>query len=267
MKKCFNILYPGIPPLKQGTQCILEESKMNLHFLNLHPGFVSLQFWVQPSKHVSKAYVTHKPCCPHVKKWGIRPAVTEMCKLTWGWREIKWRSQPPGVASDPLYTWHSLLSLPCLVKPLSAGQQRAQGLWNPGSIQHGPKHTGLAARPNAGGCGCIVSLHTFPGKTYYTWLWMPNFSNYVRTVIHWGVSISSISFPWKWYWESILNGGRWKMLHVNADSGLAVFVKLEWMLLISHLVLFDITSRIYSQLLFVQYKWLAVVPTLPFIGC
>lgn len=39
------------------------------------------------------------------------------------------------------------------------------------------------------------------------------------------------------------------------------------MLLISHLVLFDITSRIYSQLLFVQYEWLAVVPTLPFIGC
>lgn len=106
MKECCNILYPGIPPLKQAhpAQCILEESKMSLHFLNLHLGFVSLRIWVQPSKHVPKAYVTHKPCWPYAKKRGIRPAVTEMCKTTWGWRETSSCGIRPSVhlAQPPL---------------------------------------------------------------------------------------------------------------------------------------------------------------------
>lgn len=149
MKKYFSILYPGIPPLRQAhpTQCILEESKMSLHLLNLHLGFGSLQVWVQPSKHVSKAYVTHKPCCPYVKKQGIRLAVTEMCKLTCGWRETPqlWHQtlHMTGTASPPCPAlWNLSLQATNVPKasetldPSSMDQNtrswlhaRTQGLW------------------------------------------------------------------------------------------------------------------------------------------
>lgn len=72
-----------------------------------------------------------------------------------------------------------------------------------------------------------MSLHVFPDKVHYTLLLMPKFSSSERAVIHNGASIPSISFASKRYRESVLNGGRQKMLHVNARSGLAVFVKLE----------------------------------------
>lgn len=150
-----------------------------------------------------------------------------------------------------------------------------QGVGTPWSLRFFPTYAILGFRDSLTSqqlaallpMGCTVSLHVFPDKVHYTLLLMPKFSSSERAVIHNGASIPSISFASKWYRESVLNEGRQKMLHVNARSGLAVFVKLEWVLLISHLVLCDITSRIHSQLLFVQCKLLAVVPTLPFIGC
>lgn len=89
MKKSHDLLYPGIPPLKQAhpTQCSPEKPKMSLHFKNVHLGFGSLRIWFQSSKRMSKACVAHKPWCMYARKQGIRPAVTLMCKLKPVWRE------------------------------------------------------------------------------------------------------------------------------------------------------------------------------------
>lgn len=91
------------------NRLILEEWKMNLHFLNLHLGFVSLQTWVQPSKHVSKAYVTHKPCCPCV-----RNEESELLSLTCAvWPGTGERPSSCGIRSSVQLAQPPLTALPC----------------------------------------------------------------------------------------------------------------------------------------------------------
>lgn len=121
---------------------------MSMNSKNAHLGFGTLQihFTFSPQSMCSR-------CRLHTSLTYVSVGAGERTRSCFGVQKY------PGTRS-PLTAAHT--------QPPSAGKQRAWGPPNPGSILHGPRPTELAVRPPAGLRGCIVYLHLFPGKAYYT---------------------------------------------------------------------------------------------------
>lgn len=132
----------------------IRSQKMSMNSKNAHLGFGSLQihFTFSPQSMCSKCRLHTRP---YLRVHGCRRQ-DPLLLLSTDWPPLQ---KYPGTCS-PLTAAHT--------QSPSAGEQRARGPPNPGSILHGPRPKELAVRPPAGLRGCIVYLHLFPGKAYYT---------------------------------------------------------------------------------------------------